>query len=63
LVNVCMYLIGTSHFIFLHSKILSLTLRESEKYVKTRSTETVVAVATITTTTTTTTTKGKIQKQ
>ena len=56
-----MYLIGTSHFIFLHSKILSLTLRESEKYVKTRSTETVVAVATITTTITTT--KGKIQKQ
>jgi hypothetical protein len=43
-----MYLIGGRHFIFLHSKILSLTLRESEKYVKTRSTETAVAVATTT---------------
>ena len=35
------------HF-FLHSKVLSLTLRESEKYVKTRNTETAVAVATST---------------
>jgi hypothetical protein len=34
----------------LHSKVPSLTLRESEKYVKTRSTETAVAVSTTTTT-------------
>jgi len=44
--NVCAEL---EDAIFLHSKVPSLTLRESEKYVKTRNTETAVAVSTTTT--------------
>jgi hypothetical protein len=39
---------GIGGLLFLHSKVPSLTLRESEKYVKTRSTKTAVAVSTTT---------------